>query len=292
MINPAILKRIAEIEIRTNQRISSLFSGAYRSIFKGRGLEFESVRQYEPGDDVRLIDWKVTARTGLPYIRQYIEERQLTVMILIDGSQSLFFGTQYQEKRQVAAELGSAIAMTASRNRDRTGLIIFTDECECIIPPSSNPRHARRILYNILTFKPQGKQTHIGKALETANRLLSPGSVLFILSDFLQDTASYERALKVTSRAHDVTAIIVNDPIESHFPAAGMMALEDAETNQIQWVDPKSKTWQRQFRRNVSAMRQKREQLMRQSAAGSFEITSRDDYISKLIQYLRNRAIS
>lgn len=292
MITPSILKRIAQIELHTNQRITSLFSGAYRSIFKGRGLEFESVRQYEPGDDVRLIDWKVTARTGVPYIRQYVEERQLTVMVLIDGSQSLFFGTQYQEKRQVAAELGSAIAMTASRNRDRTGLIIFTDECERIIPPSSNPRHARRILYDILTFKPERKQTHIGKALETANRLLSRGSVVFILSDFLQDVDTYAKAFKVTAQAHDVTAIIVNDPIESRFPVSGMMALEDAETKQIQWVDPKSKAWQQQFNRNVNALTQQRAQLMRQSGAGWFEITSRDDYVGKLIEYLRDRASS
>jgi len=245
MLPKEVIKKIRRIEIRTKKLVNELFSGEYHSTFKGQGMEFEEVRQYEPGDDVRLIDWNVTARMGLPYIKKFREERELTVVLLIDVSSSGQFGTRDRFKNETAAELGALLAFSAIKNNDKVGLIIFTDQIEIFVPPKKGRAHVLRIIREILYFKPQGKGTNIAAALEYFNKVIRRKSVVFLVSDFLSE--GFTKPLQIANNKHDIIAIKVSDPREITFNNVGLIELEDAETGEVLITDTGSKEFRKEF---------------------------------------------
>ncbi|UCG60636.1 MAG: DUF58 domain-containing protein [Candidatus Zixiibacteriota bacterium] len=245
MIPKEILKKIRRIEISTKKLVNDLFSGEYHSTFKGQGMEFEEVRQYEPGDDIRLIDWNVTARTGYPHIKKFKEERELSVVMLVDASSSGKFGTRERFKSETAAELCALLAFSAIKNNDKVGLIIFTDKIEKFIPPQKGRGHVLRLIREILYFEPQGVATDIGGALEYFSRVIKRKSVVFLVSDFLSE--NYIKPLQIANNKHDVIAIKISDPRETIFDNIGLIELEDAETGEVFMIDTGSKEFRREF---------------------------------------------
>ena len=228
MLNSEQLKTVRKIQIRTSHLVSDLFAGQYQSVFKGRGMEFAEVRHYLPGDDVRTIDWNVTARTGLPHVKRFVEERELTVMLLVDASASTHFGTVKQLKSEMAAEMAAVFAFSAITNNDKVGLLMFSDHVELALPPKKGTRHVLRVIREVLSFAPQGRGTNIAAALEHLNHVTKRRCVTFIISDFLD--AQARLALKIANRRHDVIAIVLDDPRDLTLPDVGLIALEDAET--------------------------------------------------------------
>lgn len=245
MIPKEVLKKIRRIEIRTKKLVNDLFSGEYHSTFKGQGIEFEEVRQYEPGDDIRLIDWNVTARTGYPHIKKFREERELSVVLLVDASSSGQFGTRERFKSETAAELSALLAFSAIKNNDKVGLIIFTDAIEKFVPPQKGRAHVLRLIREILYFKPTGRGTDIGGALEYFNRVIKRKSVVFLISDFLSE--GFYKPLQIANNKHDVIAIKITDPRETSFDNVGLIELEDAETGAVFMIDTASRAFRREF---------------------------------------------
>ena len=245
MIPKELLSKIRRIEIRTKRLVNELFSGEYHSTFKGQGMEFEEVRQYEPGDDVRLIDWNVTARMGYPFIKKFREERELSVILLIDASSSGRFGTRERFKNETAAELSAVLAFSAIKNNDKVGLIIFTDRIEKFVPPKKGRAHVLRIIREILFFKPQGTGTNIASALEYFNNVIRRKSVVFLISDFLSD--GYNKPLQIANNKHDIVAIKITDPRETTFEDVGLIELEDTETGEIVVIDTGSLQFRKEF---------------------------------------------
>ncbi|MCA9971588.1 MAG: DUF58 domain-containing protein, partial [Anaerolineales bacterium] len=244
MLTSELYRKIRQIEIHTRHLVNASFAGEYQAVFKGRGMEFDEVRPYTPGDDVRGIDWNVTARSGTPYVKRYVEERELTVMLAWDASASGDFGSVNRFKRELAAELTAVLAFAATTNNDKVGLLIFTDRIERFIPPRKGRRHVLRLIRELLAFAPQGRGTDIRLALETLNHALKRRSILFLVSDFLADPAGYAGILGVTNRRHDVVAVDLTDPLEQEVADVGLLALEDAETGELTWVDTGSRAWQ------------------------------------------------
>jgi uncharacterized protein (DUF58 family) len=290
MLDPLLLRRIRRIELRTHRLVHNMFSGAYQSIYKGRGLSFASVRPYVPGDDVRSIDWKVTARAGEPYIKEFVEERELTLMLVIDGSASVLFGTQDKQKRDFAAELGSVLAYTANANNDRAGLVIFSDHLEHYIPPQKSRNHILRLIRDLLTFETQGTGTDMAAALRTVNRVLRPGAIVFILSDFLTPPETYQQELLLTSKRHETIAVVLSDPLEESFPDVGMMGLKDAETGDVQWVDTSSTQWQKGFRNQRLQFAAQREETLKHAAVERIDIPPDGDYVRALVHFFQKQA--
>lgn len=245
MIPKEILKKIRRIEIRTKKLVNDLFSGEYHSTFKGQGMEFEEVRQYEPGDDIRLIDWNVTARTGYPHIKKFKEERELSVVLLVDASSSGKFGTRGRFKSETAAELCALLAFSAIKNNDKVGLIIFTDKIEKFIPPQKGRGHVLRLIREILFFEPQGVATDIGGALEYLSKVIKRKSVVFLVSDFLSQ--NYIKPLRIANNKHDVIAVKISDPRETTFDNIGLIELEDTETGEVYMVDTGSRAFRKEF---------------------------------------------
>lgn len=235
MIPKEILKKVREIEIYTNRLVNDVLAGEYHSVFKGRGMEFSEVREYQPGDDIRSIDWNVTARMGHPFVKQHVEERELTVILLIDASASGNFGTISQMKGELAVELCAVLAFSAIRNHDKIGMLAFTDEVERYIPPKKGRKHVLRVIREMLYLQPQRRGTRIQAALDYLNRMLKRKAVVFLVSDFLD--SGYERALRVTSRKHDVIPITITDPRELELPPVGLLEVEDAETGEMLLLD-------------------------------------------------------
>jgi uncharacterized protein (DUF58 family) len=289
MLSPELMKRIKMIELRTNRLVQNVFAGAYQSVYKGRGMSFASVRPYMPGDDVRVIDWKVTARYGEPYIKEFIEERELTLVLVIDGSASVLFGTQDKRKRDFGAEFGAVLALAANKNNDRSGLLIFSDEIEHYVPPKKGRSHILRIIRDLLTHETRGVGTDMGMALRTINRVLDSGAIVFIISDYLLDPASYERELIVTSQQHDAVAVVLTDPLEEAIPDVGLMRLKDAETGAEQWVDTSSAEWQAQFKRQREAMIAQRDQTLARARIDRLDLQTGSDYTQKLMQFFQQR---
>ncbi|MEA3297708.1 MAG: DUF58 domain-containing protein [candidate division Zixibacteria bacterium] len=245
MIPSEILRKIRRIEIRTRKLVNDLFSGEYHSTFKGQGMEFEEVRQYEPGDDIRLIDWNVTARTGYPHIKKFKEERELSVVLLVDASSSGRFGTRERYKSETAAELCALLAFSAIKNNDKVGMIIFTDRIEKFIPPKKGRAHVLRLISEILYFEPVGNGTDIGGALEYLSKVIRRKSVVFLVSDFLSE--GFYQPLRIANSKHDIIAVKITDPRETGFDDVGLIELEDAETGEILLVDTGSKVFRREF---------------------------------------------
>lgn len=239
MIPVEVMRAIRRIEIRTRRLVNQGMGGEYHSVFKGRGMEFSEVREYQAGDDVRTIDWNVTSRTGSLHVKKFIEERELTVLLAVDVSRSGDFGSVARNKLETAAEVAAVLAFAAVRNNDRVGLLLFTDEIEVHVPPAKGGEHVLRVVREVLCHEPRGHGTDIGKALRSAMSSLKKRSIVFVISDFLD--AHYERALRVASRKHDVVAVAVADPREAELPDLGLVLFEDAESGERRLVDTGSR---------------------------------------------------
>lgn len=290
MLTPQLLRRIRRIELKSKRLVHNSFAGAYQSVYKGKGLSFAAVRPYQPGDDVRSIDWKVTARTGEPFIKQHIEERELTLMIVIDGSASVLFGTQDRQKRDFAAELGAVLAYTANSNNDKAGLLIFSDHIEHYIAPQKGRNHLLRVIRDLLTLETTGKGTDLSLALRTTNRLLSSGAIVFLLSDFLMPADSYRKDLMLTAQGHDLVNIILSDPLEENLPDVGLMGVRDSETGQVQWVDTSSKKWQQQFREKRDTFLAERQKAFAWAGVEAINMPPDGDYVRALTHFFQQQA--
>src|SRR5215469_3573657 len=256
MLPREIIRQIRRLQLRARRAVEDLLGGEYHSVFKGMGMAFEEVREYQPGDDIRTIDWNVTARMGHPFIKRFVEERELTVLLLIDGSASQQFGTRLQQKREVAAELAAVLAFSAITNNDKVGLVAFTDRVERFVPPRKGTRHVLRLIRDVLFFQPTQRGTCLREALDYLNRVLHRRAIVFLLSDFLD--RNYEQALKRTGKRHDLVAVPIRDPGEAELPAVGLLELEDAETGRQVVVDTSRAEVRAAFGRQA---RQRREQL-------------------------------
>jgi uncharacterized protein (DUF58 family) len=290
MLTPELIQKIRRIEIRTRRLVNSSFAGEYHAIFKGRGMEFDEVRPYRAGDEVRTIDWNVTARTGELFVKRYVEERELTVMLLVDASASGQFGTVNRFKREIAAELAAVLAFSAISNNDKVGVLIFTDQIELFIPPRKGRRHVLRLIRDLLAFEPKGHRTDLKLGLETLNHVLKRKSIIFLLSDFLSSPNSYSSILQVSNRRHDIIAVTFSDPREHEWPNVGMIALEDAETGQIQWIDTGSRHWRQAFTERVDELKLARERVFRRAKVDRIDISTDGDYTVPLTNFFEQRA--
>ena len=288
-ITAELMARIRQIELRTRHLVSDQFAGDYHSVFKGAGMEFDEVRPYQPGDDVRTIDWNVTARMNQPYIKRYVEARELTVMLVVDASASGDFGSAARLKRELAAELAAVLAFAATSNNDRVGLIVFTDQIELHIPPRRGRRHILRIVRELLAFKPQGRGTEIAHALDTLNRIYEKRSIVFLISDFQANPEAYRKALYMTARRHDTIAVDLNDPLELAIADVGLIALEDAETGRTMWVDTADRQWRNSFNQGVTAHDAAKQSVLRRAGVDRIVLDTRDDYVQPLTRFFQTR---
>ena len=289
MLTDDLIARIRRIEITTRKLVNDSFAGEYQSVFKGRGMEFDEVRQYHPGDDVRTIDWNVTARTGEPYVKSFIEERELTVMLAVDVSGSGDFGTRNRFKRELAVELAAVMSFAATTNNDRVGLLLFTDRVESLVPPRKGRRHVLRMVRDLLVFQPVGSGTDIRLALDTVHQMLKRRSIVFLLSDFLADPESYRQAMLVTNRRHDVVAFDLSDPLEHEIADVGIMALEDAESGQLRWVDTGSSEWRREFLERVARVEEGKNDVFIAAGVDRIRVTTERDYVPEVGAFFKNR---
>jgi uncharacterized protein (DUF58 family) len=267
--------------------VSDVFAGQYQSVFKGKGIEFDEVRQYIPGDDIRSIDWNVTARTGTPYIKKFVEERELTVIFLLDLSASSYFGTVNKLKRQIAAEVCSLLSLAAMRNNDKVGLILFTDRIEKFVPPRKGIRHILRIVREVLYFAPAGRGTDISGAIEYLNRIIRRKAVCFIISDFYDD--NFEKILNITNRRHDITAITITDPKEMEFHNVGLVNLVDAETGEEFLVDTSSSFVRERFKNHSLELFARRRKRFRRLSVDNIDIRTDTSYAQELFKFFRMR---
>jgi uncharacterized protein (DUF58 family) len=290
MLSPEIRRKIRSIEIRTSRMVSDVLAGQYRSAFKGRGMEFEEVRPYLFGDDVRSIDWNVSARVGEPHVKVFREERELTVMLAVDLSGSLSFGTRAQLKRELVAEVAATLAFSAIRSNDRVGMLLFTDGIEEIVPPRKGTRHVLRIVRDLLAFEPKGRGTDIARALDELDATLSKRSVVCVVSDFLADGDDrWEASLARLRRRHDVIPIVVADARERELPDVGIIDLEDLETGEVVAFDTASR-WVREGWSEVAAERNEaRERLFRKAKAEPLVLETGADFLDRLRAYFLRR---
>ena len=288
MIPREILKQVRRVEIATRGLVNDVFSGEYHSVFKGRGMNFAEVREYQHGDDIRAIDWNVTARTGAPFIKVFDEERELTVMLVVDVSASGDFGSRSRMKGEVAVEICAVLAFSATRNNDKVGLIIFSDRIEKFVPPRKGRRHVLRVLRELLYFEPEGRGTDITGALQYLARVVRRRAVVFVVSDFLAD--GYEKALAVAGRRHDTVAIRMSDPREHQLPPVGYLELEDAETGEHVTVDVSDPAFRAAFAADVAEKLTARERQFRKTRVDVVEITTDHPYADRLMRFFRQRA--
>jgi uncharacterized protein (DUF58 family) len=289
-----ILKKVRQIEIRTNRLVNDSLAGQYHSVFKGRGMDFDEVREYVPGDEVRTIDWNVTARAGRPFIKKFTEERELTILLMVDVSASGNFGSGARSKRQMAAELASVLAFSATRNSDKVGLVLFSDQIEQYIPPKKGRQHVLRVIREILFFEPHSRGTDIVRALDFANQVTTRRAIMFLLSDFElpnQDPglAEVRRAVRLASRRHDVVALHVHDLRETELPDIGQLAIEDAESGELIELD----TTDERVRSRFAELAQHRVDNLRRALAGegvdALYLDTREPYEPALRSFFKNR---
>lgn len=287
MLPSEIIQKIRRIEIRTKRLVEDVFGGEYHSTFKGRGMEFSEVREYLPGDDIRTIDWNVTARTGHPYVKKYVEERELTIMLVVDASSSLLFGSREQSKGEVAAEICALLAFSAIRNNDRVGLIIFTDRVEKYVPPRKGRKHVLRVIRELLYFRPEHMGTDIGAALEFLRRVLRKRCVAFVVSDFLAE--GYERALMVVSKRHDVIAVSITDRREMELAPVGLVEFEDLETGDALLADTHDAAYRRAYGLEAVSRAVERQHLFRSIDVDEIEISAGASYVEPLVRFFHMR---
>jgi len=283
-----LLKKVRKIEIKTKGLSKHLFSGEYHSAFKGRGMSFSEVRAYQFGDDVRNIDWNVTARTGQPHVKIFEEERELTVVLLVDLSSSSFFGTQQQFKSELITEICAVLAFSAINNNDKVGVIFFSDRIEKFIPPKKGRQHTLRIIRELIDFEPKGTGTRIGQALEYFNNVIKKRSICFLLSDFLgQD---YENPLRIAARRHDLVGLHLIDPREEKLPNVGLIRSMDAETGQVQWIDSASRRVREQYSQWFLDHMNYFRTTFRKSGADMVSIRTNESYVNALLHFFQKRA--
>ena len=287
MSTSALLKKVRKIEIKTKGLSNHIFAGEYQTAFKGKGMAFSEVREYQPGDDVRSIDWNVTARYNAPFVKVFEEEREMTVMLLIDVSASGNFGTQEQFKRELATELSAILAFSAIKNNDKVGVIFFTDKVEQFIPPKKGKSHILRIIREVLDFQPTGKGTNIAGALEYFNSVIKKRSICFILSDFM--SKEFDRPLKIASKKHDLVALRIHDTREDTLPNVGLVPMQDAETEKMIFVDTSSKKVRDNFAKNRLQATEKLRKLFPASGVDLIDITTGTDYVKPLINFFKTR---
>ncbi len=287
MLTKELLKQVRQIEIRTKGLVNQVFSGEYHSVFKGRGMEFSEVREYQFGDDIRNIDWNVTARFGHPFIKVFEEERELTVILMVDLSGSLMFGSVSKTKQRIAAELSAILAFSALKNNDKVGLILFTDKIEKFVPPRKGRKHVLRIIREVLSFEPEGNSTNIRGALEFMNNAIKKRSIAFLISDFMDE--GYEKILRVVGKKHDLIGIVLDDRREKEFPNLGLVKLSDAETGEERWVDTSSKRVRNQMLLYRKEKENIRKSVFVSSGLDNIEVTTGVDYIQPLVQFFRRR---
>jgi uncharacterized protein (DUF58 family) len=279
---------VRRLEIRTRKVVEESLAGSYHSIFRGRGMEFAEVRAYELGDDVRAIDWNVSARMGHPFVKKFTEERELTVMLAVDASASSRFGTGSSTKLEITAEISALLAFSAIRNNDRVGLLLFTDRIETFVPPRRGREHALRVLRELLAFETAGRRTDVRRALEVLRRVVTKRAVVFIVSDF-QDQG-YEKVLRVLSRKHDVVAIAVSDPREALIPPVGLIAVEDPETGARALLDAGNAAFRRAYAAFAERARQSMVETFKKSGVDLLEISTGEPYERPLVRFFRERA--
>lgn len=283
-----ILKKIQRIEIFTNRLVNTVFAGEYESVFKGQGITFDEVREYQVGDEIRTIDWNVTARMGQAYIKKYVEERELVMMLVVDMSASTSFGSIAETKAEIAAEIAALLAFSAIKNNDKVGLICFTDTVEHFVPPRKGKRHVLRVVRDILHFQPKQSGTNIETALSFVDRVLKPHSVVFLISDF-KDTG-YEKQLRLSGKRHSLIAITLQDRREVELPDVGLIELEDAESGERVIVDTRSEEARRLYTELNQRADAERRQVFRASQVDSIHIRTDESYVKPLIRFFRQRA--
>lgn len=295
-VSREVLRQVRQIELRTRGLVNSIFGGEYQSVFRGQGMEFSEVREYEPGDDVRNIDWNVTARTGHPYVKKHVEERELTVLLLVDLSGSEQFGTRQRFKAELAAELAAVLALSAIRNNDRVGLLIFSDHVEHVVPPRKGRRHALRLIRDLLAFRPSGRGTDAAGALDFAARVLPHRGIIFLLSDFAPgaDTSAdtrthWEKTLRLVSRRHDVVAVTISDPAELQLPNVGMVAVEDPESGELAFVDTSGDGVRQVFGAALARERIETRRLFRRLGIDEIEVRTDVPYVRPLLAFFHRR---
>jgi uncharacterized protein (DUF58 family) len=287
-VPPEILRQVKLIELRTRGLVNSVFTGEYHSVFKGQGMEFAEVREYQPGDEVRSIDWNVTARMRRPFVKRYVEERELTVMLVVDLSGSERFGTQGRFKSELASELGAVLGMSAIRNNDRVGAMLFTDRIEHVLPPKKGRRHALRLIRDLLAFEPKGTKTDVSGAMQYLSQMLRQHTIIFIISDFLD--ADIERPLKRLAQRHDVVAITVEDPSELVLPDIGLVRFADPETGATIDVDTSDSVVRKQFAAATAEQTAARQRLLRRLSIDEIVVRTDGGYVEPLLRFFRNRS--
>lgn len=283
-----LLKKVRKIEIKTRGLSSQIFSGEYHSAFKGRGMAFSEVREYTPGDDVRTIDWNVTARFSSPYVKVFEEERELSVVLLVDVSASGAFGTHSQFKQDLIAELCGVVAFSASQNNDKIGVIFFSDKIEKFIPPKKGKSHILRIIRELIEFKPENKKTNLEIPLKYLTNVIKKRSIVFLISDFYAET-NYKDALKIANKKHDLVALRIFDKSENELPKVGMIKLKDNETGKIMWVDTSNKEFRKQFAVNQLKFEDELKDIFNRSGIDATKISTHESYIKPLMNLFKNR---
>jgi uncharacterized protein (DUF58 family) len=286
-VSPEILRQVKLLELQTRGLVNSLFTGEYRSVFKGQGMEFAEVREYQAGDEVRSIDWNVTARMGRPFVKRYIEERELTVMLAVDLSGSERFGTRGRFKSELASELAAVLAMSAILNNDRVGAVLFTDRIEHVVPPRKGRRHALRLMRDLLVFSPVGRKTDLAAALEYTGRMLAHKAIIFVVSDF--QSPDIEHPLKLLAQRHDVVAVTVDDPSEQTLPDVGLARFVDPETGVTLDVDTSDPAVRTQFAAAVEEELSARRHLLRRLAIDEIPVHTDGSVVEPLIKFFRAR---
>jgi len=287
MIPAELAKKIRYIQIFTNKVVNDSLAGEYESLFKGRGMEFQEVREYQVGDDIRTIDWNVTARAGDPYVKLFKEERELTVMFLVDLSASGSFGSTRQVKNEAAAEICALLAFSAIKNNDKVGLIVFTDRVEMFIPPEKGTTHVLRLIRELLNFQPAAGKTDLVTGMDYLGRVLHKKSVVFLISDFQSE--GFENQLRILGKRHDLIAVSITDPREISMPDIGLIQLEDAETGEMITIDTGSRSFRNRYNELGNSRMEELKKLFRSMDIDHIDIRTGEDYVFNLVRFFRNR---
>jgi len=282
-----ILKKVRKIEIKTKRLSNNIFGGEYHSSFKGRGMTFSEVRQYQFGDDVRTIDWNVTARYNEPFVKVFEEERELTMMLMVDVSGSELFGTTNQFKKDTITEIAATLAFSATQNNDKVGLILFSDDVELFIPPKKGKSHVLRIIRELIEFTPKSKKTNISEALKFLSSILKKRAIVFVLSDFMDD--NYEKTLKIAGNKHDVTGIRIYDKHDEEIPNLGMVPMLDAESGTVQLVNTSSKKVRTAYKANALRLNDYFQNMFTRSGSGTINVRVDESYVKKLLNYFKSK---
>jgi uncharacterized protein (DUF58 family) len=287
MLSPDLVKKIKQIQIHASRMVNASFAGQYESVFKGRGMQFDEVREYAPGDDVRTIDWNVTARAGKPYVKRFVEEREMTLMLLADMSASGHFGTHERLKNELAAEFCAVLAFAAIRNNDKVGLILFTDRIELYIPPKKGTSHVLRLIRELLGFRPAGRQTDIPLALDYLAKVIRKRATVFLVSDFIAE--DFSRPLSLVNKRHDMIAVNVRDPAERRLPQAGLVELQDGETGRVRMADLSSRAFREAYESESRRRSEQLNQMFRSIDVDCISIETGRPYIQDLVNFFHMR---